>query len=109
MNKQISESNSLPFKDRKGWLIFFGVSLIIGGAFLLLGGVGLAVTLAFAPNANAMGAGAMNPQMMMALGVSQFFVMGIALLALGIGTVKCRRWARTLTLLFSWFILVMGV
>src|ERR1035438_9907333 len=41
--------------------------------------------------------------------VSIYGCMAVALIWLGIGSIKARRWARALLLIFSWSWLVMGV
>ena len=95
----------LPAADRHTGLIIFGVFQIILGLlaalmvpFMALG----AVMSHLAPG------GAMRPGQIVS-GVATYAFLAAALLALGIGSIQYRRWARALTLVTSWYWLVLGV
>jgi hypothetical protein len=93
------------YRDRGTGLIIFGVAQIVLG---LLTGlmIPLVVLGAFmsrlAPRGEAMRPG----QYVFAL--TSYAFLSAALLALGIGSVRMRRWARALTLVCSWYGLITG-
>src|ERR1035438_6551077 len=101
------EAVPLPdYKDRSTGLIIFGILTLLLGCF-----VGLFVPLmlfgqmmaAKAPNAPPANAAAILPV------VAIYGGLAVALIWLGIGSIKARRWARALLLIFSWSWLVMGI
>src|ERR1039458_9901007 len=101
------EAAPLPaYKDRSTGLVIFGIlTLLLGclaGLFvpLMLFGQMMA---ARAPNAPPVNHAAMLP------GMAVYGLLAVALIWLGIGSIKARRWARALLLIFSWSWLIMGV
>ena len=50
----------------------------------------------------------MNVQTMIP-GIVLYFVLAVALVWLGVGSIRARRWAWTLTVVLSWMWLIMGV
>jgi hypothetical protein len=101
------EAAPLPdYHDRSTGLIIFGIlTLLLGGL------VGLMVPLmlfgqmmaAKAPDAPPVNHATLLPGIVIYGGVA------VALIWLGIGSIKARRWARALLLIFSWSWLIMGV
>jgi hypothetical protein len=90
-------------KDRSAGLMVFGIFTILLGCLC-----GLFVPLMLlgqlaAPKATQTSISALLPAMMMYGGLA------VALVWLGIGSIKARRWARALLLIFSWSWLVMGL
>jgi hypothetical protein len=112
MNEQnpaipLVEAAPLPaYKDRSTGLMVFGIlTLLLGclaGLFvpLMLFGQMMA---AKAPNAPLANMAAILPVVVI------YGCLAVALIWLGIGSIKARRWARALLLIFSWSWLVMGV
>ena len=111
MNEQNPEAASIEptvasYKDRSTGLIIFGILTLLLGCL-----VGLFVPLmlfgqmmaAKAPNASPMNTAAILPA------VAIYGGLAVALIWLGIGSIKARRWARALLLVFSWSWLVMGI
>jgi hypothetical protein len=101
------ETAPLPtYKDRSTGLVIFGIlTLLLGclaGLFvpLMLFGQMMA---AKAPNAPPVNHATLLPGMAIYAGLA------VILIWLGIGSIKARRWARALLLIFSWSWLVMGV
>lgn len=101
------EAASAPaYKDRSTGLMIFGIlTLLLGclaGLFvpLMLFGQMMA---AKAPNAPPTNTAAILPAMFI------YIMLAVALIWLGIGSIKARRWARALLLIFSWSWLVMGI
>jgi hypothetical protein len=101
------EPAPLPaFKDRSTGLMVFGILTLLLGCL-----VGLFVPLMFfgqmmaakAPNAPPANTAVILPA------VAMYGCLAVALIWLGIGSIKARRWARALLLIFSWSWLVMGV
>jgi hypothetical protein len=91
--------------DARGGVRFFSVLLILGGVacgalFVLI----LAVALFVPPGA----AGTMNARMVIPSS-AVYILIGAALVTLGVGSWKLRRWARPLILTFGWSLLVVGV
>ena len=92
------------YKDRGTGLVVFGVFQIILGllAAMMVPFVALSAFVSrLAPG------GAMRPGQIVS-GVLTYAFAAAALLGLGIGTVQMKRWARALTLVTSWYWLVMG-
>jgi hypothetical protein len=101
------ETTALPaYKDRSTGLVVFGIlTLLLGclaGLFvpLMLFGQMMA---AKAPNAPPVNHAVMLP------GMAVYGLLAVALVWLGIGSLKARRWARALLLIFSWSWLIMGI
>lgn len=94
------------YKDRSGGMVVFGVFTILLGAlsgmmvpFMLLG----QIMNARNPNAPASSLAMLLPALLVYGGLA------VVLVWLGIGSIKVRRWARALLLIFAWSWLVMGV
>jgi hypothetical protein len=101
------ETAPLPaYKDRSTGLVVFGImTLLLGclaGLFvpLMLFGQMMA---AKAPDAPPVNHATMLP------GMAVYGLLAVSLVWLGIGSIKARRWARALLLIFSWSWLVMGI
>jgi len=94
------------YKNRSGGLIVFGVLTILLGALS-----GLMVPLMLLGQAiNARNPNAAPTSLAMLLpGLLIYGGLAVALIWLGIGSIKARRWARALLLIFAWSWLVMGV
>lgn len=94
------------YKDRSTGLLIFGILTLLLGCLsgflvpLMLFGQMMA---AKAPNAPPVNHAAMVP------GIAVYGLLAVALVWLGIGSIKARRWARALLLIFSWSWLIMGV
>jgi hypothetical protein len=105
MSESYISAPPTPFKDRSTGLVVFGIlTLLLGGVCALLVPlmlVGQAMT------AQATGAPANNMSLLPA--IFMYGALAVALIWLGIGSMKSRRWARALLLIFSWSWLVMGV
>lgn len=90
-------------KDRSAGLMVFGIlTILLGGLCGLFVPLMLLGQLASA-NATQTPVSAILPAVLMYGG------MAVALIWLGIGSIKARRWARALLLIFSWSWLVMGL
>jgi len=98
-------SPALPYKDRRVGLIVFGVfQIFLGGVAamfvpLLLVGAALTPAQAGAP----MGLRQLGPAMLVYAGMALWFIW------MGVGSCMTRRWARALTLIFSWSWLIVGL
>jgi hypothetical protein len=93
------------YRDRGTGLIIFGVFQIILGllAALMVPLVALGAFMSrLAPG------GSMRTGQFIS-GVATYAFLAAALVALGIGSVQMKRWARALTLVTSWYWLIMGV
>jgi len=92
------------FRDRRTGLIIFGVGQIILGllAALMVPLVALAAFMSrLAPG------GSMRPGQFVS-GVATYAFTAVVFLALGIGSVQMKRWARALTLVTAWYWLILG-
>lgn len=101
-----SASPAAPdFKDRRTWLIAFGI------AEILLGGLcALFVPLMILGQTMTAKATGGSPDYRMAVpGVMMYGLLAVAFVSLGIGSIRCRRWARALMLILSWSWLSIGV
>jgi hypothetical protein len=97
-------SDAPAYRDRGTGLLIFGVAQIILGllAALMVPLIALGAFMSrVAPG------GAMRPSQLIS-GVVTYAFIAAALLALGIGSVRMKRWARALTLVTSWYWLIMG-
>jgi hypothetical protein len=90
------------YRDRGTGLTIFGVIQIILGLLAALMVPLMALLSHLAPGP------AMPPSQLIS-GVATYAFIAAALLALGIGSVRMKRWARALTLVTSWYWLIMGV
>jgi hypothetical protein len=101
-----AEATALPaYKDRATGLIVFGILTILLGCM-----AGLLVLLMLVGQA-AVRHTNVPPTPLSAILPAIFIygVLAVALIWLGIGSIKARRWARAMLLVFSWSWLVMGV
>jgi hypothetical protein len=92
------------YQDRGTGLIIFGVFQIVLGllAALMVPFVALGAFMSrLAPG------GAMRPGQFIS-GVATYTLVAAGLIALGIGSVQMKRWARALTLVTSWYWLITG-
>ena len=93
------------YRDRGTVLMIFGIVQIILGLLAALM-VPLVVLGAFMSRL-APGGAAMRPGQFVS-GVITYAFIATAFLALGIGSVQMKRWARALTLVTSWYWLIAG-
>lgn len=93
------------YPDRRTGLIIFGVFQIILG---LLAALMVPLMALGAVVSHLTPGGAMRPGQIVS-GVATYAFIAATLLALGIGSIQSRRWARALTLVTSWYWLVLGV
>ena len=105
MNEQDSNPPAVEFKDRGTSLIVFGIlTMLLGGIcalfvpLMIFGQVMAAKTSAAPANYQAV-----------IPATAVYGLLAVALIWLGIGSIKARRWARALLLIFSWSWLVIGV
>ncbi len=102
-----------PYKNRRGWLIAFGIFEILMGCFslLLFGFFIFAFYGAVASGgsfSNGPGGSSMRP-VMLALAFVQYGVMAAIFFVGGIGSIRCKNWARVLMLVVSGLWLGFGV
>jgi len=93
------------FPDRSTGLVIFGVFQIILG---LLAALMVPLTALGALFSRLGPGGGMRPAQYVS-GMATYGFVAAALVALGIGSVQTKRWARALTLITSWYWLIMGV
>jgi hypothetical protein len=92
------------YRDRRTLLIIFGVVQIIMGLLAALM-VPLVALGAFMSRLAA--GGGLRPSQFMS-SVATYALIAAAFLALGIGSIQTKRWARALTLVTSWYWLIIG-
>jgi hypothetical protein len=92
------------YRDRATGLVIFGVAQIILG---LLAGLMVPLIALSAFMSRLAPGGAMRPSQLISGAVTYAFI-AAALLTLGIGSVRSKRWARALTLVISWYWLILG-
>ena len=94
------------FKDRKGLLIFFGIILLLTGGFSLLFSALTIFTIVLQQSSAQAG----TPTPISSILPSTFFYIAMAavFVALGVGSIRTRKWAQSLTLLLSWLVLIAG-
>ena len=101
--EQISE-----FKDRKGSLIFFGILEIIIGFFAFLFFLIMLLSMSVMMNSPVPTQPKMSGLSFILIPLIYLFISAI-FISLGIGSIKLKRWARSLSLLISWFTLFAGI
>jgi hypothetical protein len=93
-----------PFKNRRRWLIAFGIVQILIACFFLLMAGFTTFAVSMMPKTNP------APPAALLYGVGVMYVGVAALfLTIGIGSIRAKNWARITTLALSWFWLVIGV
>jgi len=97
-----------PYKSRRGWLIAFGViEILIGCTFLLM--ILFSVIAFLGPWAAPMPSSPVSPHALMALMGLHYGLLAAMFFAGGIGSIRCKNWARILMLVISWLWLGVGV
>ena len=100
MNQPQPESHSDSYRDRSLGLVIFGaVEILIG----LLCAALIPLTLLAVAVSPMMDAGVVLPSLALYAAMAAIFF------ALGVGSIRARRWAQTLTLSLSWVWLITGV
>lgn len=95
-----------PYKNRRGWLIAFGIFEILIGCVLLLLIALMYFGLRHAPPNAAPPADAATGMVMVAV---MYGTLAILFVIVGIGNVQLKRWARITMLVVSWCWLAIGV
>jgi hypothetical protein len=93
------------FKDRGAWLIAFGILEILLGCLCAL----FVPWMIWGQSVSAKATGGSPDYRMAVPGVMMYSMLAVAFGWLGIGSIRCRRWARALLLILSWSWLVVGV
>ncbi|MCP4581144.1 MAG: hypothetical protein GY839_05965 [candidate division Zixibacteria bacterium] len=100
-------ANQIEFKNRKGFLIFFGVvEIFLGFIFLLFAIMAAIGTSYMNTNTEMNGTPFYTTQIDISLLV--YFFIAILIVTLGIGNIKVRRWAKDFTLIVSWYGMILG-
>jgi hypothetical protein len=105
MNEAVPVPSGLESKDRRGGLIGFGILLVLLGCICALFVPLMIVGQAF----SAASSGVPADFRLMAPVIVQYVGLAVAFIALGIGSMKARRWARALVLIVAWSWLVTGI
>jgi hypothetical protein len=109
MSPNLPSQPPAPFKNRRGWLIAFGVIEILIACFcLLILGVTVVGLVAFSHASQPAG----GPELRAAATVMVSLVyggLGILFVILGVGSMKCKNWARIGSQIVSGFWLFTGV
>jgi len=92
-----------PWRDRTSALVAYGWVLVVSGALCIIGTVLLAFLVALSPALT-------TPSARGGLLFDGIFyvLVGAFLIALGVGSIRARRWARALTVVLAWCWLAMG-
>jgi len=95
------------FKDRKTCLVIFGILTLLGGLLCAL----LVPLMLWSQSMTAHAANGTPPPHAGSMVFAVFIYGGLAVaqIWLGIGSIMARRWARSLLLIFSWSVLIVGV
>jgi hypothetical protein len=98
----------IPYKSRRGWLIAFGViEILIACGFLLM--LLFSAFMLLGPMADNMPKGAFSPSVLMIMGGFQYGLLAAAFLTGGIGSIRCKNWARIFMLVVSGLWLGIGL
>ncbi len=113
MENAAPQSITAPYEDRRGWLIAFGViDILFGCGFLLM--LGLVAFAFLGPFATTMAGSAAprGPMPKSFLVAAVFLQYGLATALFftgGIGSIRCKNWARILMLVISGLWLALGL
>lgn len=110
MNEALPPSTDYPappivYRDRRTGMILFGIGEIALGVLCLL----LAAVMVLGQAMVSHNTGTPISLRLIIPSVLFYGIIAIGLISLGIGSIQCRRWARALLLVLSWFWLVVGV
>ncbi len=94
--------------DRSTRLMLFGIFQILLGCLAGLMGLMVFLVSALGPMAGAPQGEAINAQSMIPA-IALYLVLAVSFVWLGIGSIRARRWAWTLTVVLSWIWLIVGV
>jgi hypothetical protein len=100
-----TSGSTLPFKDRSTGLILFGIGEILLGC--LAGGMIMLMIFGQVMTAHMTQQGVQFR--LIVPGALVYGVAGVSLIALGIGSIRARRWARALSLIVAWAWLMSGL
>lgn len=92
-----------PYTDRIGLLVFAGVVEILLGLLALLLGIAAVASIVLMPEKAGISVRTMGYSMV------QYGIAGLFFIAVGIGSIRARRWARALMLAVGWMWLAIGV
>jgi hypothetical protein len=115
MSEPSSVSTPLEFKDRRTGLLVFGIlEIVLGGLCVLLLALLLVVFALASSSARVStpgGVGFVGDVDWHGLGVAaaMYGFLAVVFIWLGIGSIRCRRWARALLLILSWSWLLGGI
>ena len=108
MGNAVAEPSAVPHKDRKGWLIAFGViEIMLGICSLLMCALMLTAPFLLKPE-HAAGTPAGFATASMVLGAGFYVSIAAFFLVVGIGSIKRRNWARILAMIGSGLWLALG-
>jgi len=97
-----------PYKSRRGWLIAFGViEILMACAFLLL--ILLSVIAFLGPAAARMPSSQISPRALMVLVGLEYGLLAGVFITGGIGSIRCKNWARIFMLVVSGLWLGLGL
>ncbi len=97
-----------PYKSRRGWLIAFGViEILIGCSFLLV--LLFSEFTLLGPAAAKLPSGTMSPRALMVFMGLQYGLLAAVFFTGGIGSIRCKNWARILMLVVSGLWLALGL
>jgi hypothetical protein len=97
-------SGAPVYRDRGTGLVIFGVAQIILGLLTAL----MVPLIALGAFMSRVAPGGAMRRGQLVSGVVTYAFIAAALLALGVGSVRMKRWARALTLVTSWYWLILG-
>lgn len=103
MNQNLDPNypNHTDYTDRSTRLLIFGILSVLGGVVCLLLVPLMVMAMRFAPQE-------MHSSSMW-MGAGFYGVAGAVCIGLGIGSIRCRRWARDIILACSYFWLAIGI
>jgi len=93
------------FKDRHAGLVAFGIVQIVLGGFTAL----MIPLLLFSQRVMAQQQPGSVYGPSLALAMAMYGTLAVVLVCVGVGSIKARRWARALTLVGAWSLLIMGI
>ena len=109
MSTDLAAPLPAPLKNRRGWLIAFGIFQILIGCFCLLMLAFLLISLPTISHASRTPGAPELPTIAVVMAFLVYGGLGAVFLALGVGSIMCKNWARIGTQIVSGFWLVTGL
>lgn len=109
MSTVVAAPPPVPFKNRRGWLIVFGIIEILMACLFFLLGVFVVIAVTMLNHGTRPAGTPELPVGGVVMGAVFYAGLGVVFLVLGVGLIRCRNWARIATQIVSGCWLLTGL